>query len=116
MADREERPAVAAAGDVVVVVVVALEVCRERFAVTAAPRVVDRAMLIPTVCFGAVKRVVATTELRCKKAFVEFGDAARATSRSLDVGLARTNSLVSMLDDFDFATAAMEPPLCDQQS
>jgi hypothetical protein len=69
-------------------------------------------MIIPAVCSGAIKRVVATTELRCKKAFVEFEIEARATSRSPDVGLEAPNSMVSMLDNFDFATAAiLESPL-----
>lgn len=110
MADKEEL-ALAAVATGEVVVVVALEVCRERVALTAATRVVDRAMIIPTVCLGAAKRVVvATTELRCEKAFVEFESEARATSRWPDVGLAEMNSLVSMLDDFDFATAAIALP------
>lgn len=109
MADKEEL-ALAAVAAGAVVVVVALEVCRERVALTAATRVVDRAMIIPTVCLRAVKRIVATTELRCERAFVEFEIEARATSCRPDVGLEETNSLVSMLDDFDFATAAIASP------
>lgn len=110
MADKEELALAAVAAGAVVVVVAALEVCRERVALTAATRVVDRAMIIPTVCLGAAKRVVATTELRCQRTFVEFEIEGRATSRRPDVGLEETNPLVSMLDDFDFATAAIASP------
>ena len=118
IADREELALAAGAVGEADVVVAAFEVCRERVARTAAARVVDRAMAIPIVCIGAaVKYGVATTALKREKAFVGFGIEARATSRRRDVGLAETNSLVSMLEDFDFATAAMASasplPLCD---
>ena len=111
--DKEECVLVAAVAmrDGVAEAAVALEVCRDRVAPTEATRVEDRAMIIPIVDVGSVRRLVATTAWRCAKAFVGFEMEARATSRSADVGLEEISSLVNMLANCDFATLAIESPL-----